>query len=115
MAISSTSSTHLYREQPARHLQHGSAAEIVREEFDVDGGRHQDETKVRAVCDQTAQDTEEEVAVEVSLVDLVHDHHLVLSQRPVLLDLSEQQPLGQEQEFGGCGPGGFEADLVPHL
>lgn len=53
--------------------------------------------------------------MEMSLVDLIHNHHLVLRQRPVLLDLSEQQPLGQEQQFGGRGPGGFKADLVPHL
>ena len=48
-------------------------------------------------------------------MDLVHNHHLVLSQSPVLLDLSEQQPLGQEQQFGGRGPRGLKADLVPDL
>lgn len=53
--------------------------------------------------------------MEVSLVDLVHDHHLVLSQSPVLLDLPQQQALGQEEQLGGRGPGGLKADLVPHL
>ncbi len=48
-------------------------------------------------------------------MDLVHNHHLVLSQCPVLLDLSEEQPLSQEQQFGGRGPGGLKANLVPHL
>lgn len=67
------------------------------------------------VSQQRAQDPKQEVTVEVSLMDLVHDQHLVLSQRLVLLDLSEQQPLSQEQQFGGRGPGGLKADLVPHL
>lgn len=64
---------------------------------------------------QGAQDPEKEVTVEVPLVDLVHDQHLVLRQRFVLLDLSEQQPLSEEQQFGGRGPGGLKADLVTHL
>lgn len=109
------STAHLYRKQPAWYLQHRSTTEIVREKFDVDGGWHEDETQVWAVSHQRAQDPKKEVTVEVSLMDLVHNHHLVLSQRPVLLDLSEQQPLSQEQQFGGCGPGGLKAYLVPHL
>lgn len=48
-------------------------------------------------------------------MNFVHNHHLVLSQRPVLLDLSEKQSLSQEQQFGSCGPGGFKAYLMPHL
>lgn len=110
-----TSAAHLYGKQPARYLQHRSTAEIVREKLDVDGGGHEDETQVRALRHQGAQDPKKEVTVEVSLVDLVHDHHLVLGQSPVLLDLSEQQPLSQEQQFGGRGPGGLKAYLVPHL
>lgn len=53
--------------------------------------------------------------MEVSLVNLINYHHLILSQCPVLLDLSKQQPLSQKQQFGGCCLGGFKADLVPHL
>lgn len=53
--------------------------------------------------------------MKVSLVDLVHDHHLVLGQRPILLDLPEQQAFGQEEQLGGRGPGGLKADLVPDL
>lgn len=109
------SSPHLYRKQSAWNLQHRSAAEIVREQFDVDGGRHEDETQVRAFSHQRAQDPEKEVTVEMSLMDLINYDHLVLSQRPVLLDLSQQQPLSQEQQFGGCGPGGLKADLVTYL
>lgn len=48
-------------------------------------------------------------------MDLINYDHLVLSQRPVLLDLSQQQPLSQEQQLGGCGPGGLKADLVTYL
>lgn len=53
--------------------------------------------------------------MKMSLMDLVHNHHLIPSQCPVLLDLSKQQPLCQEQQFGGCGSGGLKANLVPHL
>lgn len=109
------SSAYLYGKQPAWYLQHRSAAKIVGEEFDVDGGRHEDEPQVRAVGQQRAQDAEQEVAVEVPLVHLVHDQHLVLSQRAFLLDLPQQQPLGQEQQLGGGGPGCLEADLEAHL
>lgn len=91
------SSAYLYREQPARYLQHRSTSKVVREKFDVDGGRHEDETQVWLVRQQGAQDPKEEVTVQVPLVDLVHDQHLVLRQSPILLDLSEQQPLSQEQ------------------
>lgn len=108
-------SAHLYRKQPAWYLQHRSAAEVVGEQFDVDGGGHEDETQFWGFCQQRAQDPQEEVAVEVSLMDLVHDQHLVLREGPVLLDLPEQQPLCQEQQFGGRGLRGLEADLVPHL
>lgn len=48
-------------------------------------------------------------------MDLVHYHHLVLGQCPVMLDLTQQQPLCQEQQFGGCGPAAFKADLVSYL
>lgn len=109
------SSAYLYRKQPAWYLQHRGITEIVREEFDVDGGWHKDETQVWPVCQQRTQDTKKEVTVKVPFMDLVHDHHLVLSQRPVLLNLPEQQPLGQKQQFGGCGPSGLKAYLVPYL
>lgn len=107
--------THLYGKQPARNLQHRSTAEVLGEQLDVDGGRHQDETQVRAFGQQGAQHPEQEVTVEVPLVDLIHNQHLVLVQRGVLLDLPQQQPLGQKQQLGGGGAGGLEADLVPHL
>lgn len=107
--------SHLNREQPAWYLQHRSTAEIVREEFDVDSSRHEDESQVGSFSNQSAQDPEEEVTVEMPLMDFIHNHHLVLSQRPVLLDLSEQQTLSQERQFGGGGAGGLKADLVSYL
>lgn len=106
---------YLNGEQPPWDLQHRSAAEILREEFDVDGGRHENEPQVGAVLQQRAKDPEQEVTVEVSLVDLVHNHHLVLGQRLLLLDLSQQETLSQEEQLGGRGPSGLKADLVPNL
>lgn len=48
-------------------------------------------------------------------MDLIHDHHLVLIQRLVLLDLPQQEPLGQEKQLGGRRPRSLEADLIPNL
>lgn len=97
------------------NLQHRSAVKVLREEFDVDGGRHENEPQVGAVLQQRAKDPKEKIAVEVSLVDLVHDHHLVLRQRLLLLDLSQQETLSQEEQLGGRGPSGLKANLVPNL
>lgn len=106
---------HLYRKQPSGHLQHRGSAEIVGEEFYVDGGRHEDETQVGAFSHQRTQDPQQEVTVKVPLVHLIHNHHLVLSECPVLLDLSQQESLCQEQKLGSCGAGCLKAYLMPHL
>lgn len=109
------SAAYLNGKQPAWYLQHRGAAEVFREELDVDGGWHEDETEVRPIGQQGAQDAEEEVAVEMSLMDLIHDDHLILIQDLVLLDLTQQESLGQEEQLSGWRPRSLEADLIPNL
>lgn len=106
---------YLYRKQPAGHLQHRGSAKIVGEEFYVDGGRHEDEPQVGAFSHQRTQDSQQEVTVKVPLVHLVYNHHLVLGECPVVLDLPQQESLRQEQQLGGCGASGLKAYLMPHL
>lgn len=88
-------------EEPPRHLHHGGAAEVAGEERDVDGGRHEDDLEVRPPGQQTPEDAQEEVVVEVPLMDLVHDQDLVLRQAGLPLDLPQQQPHRQEYDLGG--------------
>lgn len=106
---------HLNGEESAWHLQNRCVVEIAGEEFDVDGGRHEDQPQVWAQGQKGTQHSQQEVTVQVSLMHLVHDQHLVLSQGIVPLDLPEQETLGQEQQFGSCGAAGLKADLVPNL
>lgn len=106
---------HLNGEESAWHLQNRCVVEIAGEEFDVDGGRHEDQPQVWAQGQKGTQHSQQEVTVQVSLMHLVHDQHLVLSQGIVPLDLPEQETLGQEQQFGSCGAVGLKADLVPNL
>lgn len=106
---------HLNGEESAWHLQNWCVAEVAGEEFDVDGGRHEDQPQVSAQGQKGTQHSQQEITVQVSLMHLVHDQHLVLVQGSVLLDLPEQEALGHEQEFGSCGAAGLKADLVPNL
>lgn len=48
-------STNLNRKQSARYLQHRSTAKIVWEEFNVDGGWHEDEAQIRTLGHQRTQ------------------------------------------------------------
>lgn len=74
--------------EPPRHLYHRSMAEVAREERDVDGGRHEDDLEVRPLGQQALQDAQQEVIVQVSLVDLIHNQDLVLGQAGLTLDLA---------------------------
>lgn len=107
--------SHRNGEDPPGHLQHGGAPEIVGEEADVDGGRHQHQLQVGPGGQQASQDPQEEIPVEVPLVDLVGDDHPVGGQRRLPLRLPQQQPLGQEDDAGGGRAAALEADLVAHL
>lgn len=60
------------KESP-RHLQNRCIVEIVWEEFNVDGGRHEDQSQIRSQEQKCTQNSKQKVTVQVSLVHLVHD------------------------------------------
>ena len=87
LAAGGVGSTDRDGEEPPRHLHHGGIAEVAGEERDVDGGRHEDDLEVGPLGQQAPEDPQEEVVVEVPLVHLVHDQHLVLGQAGLPLHL----------------------------
>lgn len=106
---------HLNGEESAWNLQNGCIVKIAGEEFDVDGGRHENQPQIWTQRQKGTQHSQQKITMQVSFMHLIHDQHLVLAQGSVLLDLPEQETLGQEQEFGSRGAAGFKADLVPNL
>ncbi len=54
-----------------------SIAEVGREELYVDGGRHEDEFEVSPSIHESTQYSKEEVSMQVTLMDLIHDDHTV--------------------------------------
>ena len=115
LAAGGVGSTDRDGEEPPRHLHHGGIAEVAGEERDVDGGRHEDDLEVGPLGQQAPEDPQEEVVVEVPLVHLVHDQHLVLGQAGLPLHLPEEQPHRQEHDLRGRRACALETDLVADL
>ena len=61
----------LHGVDPARHLHHGAAAEVAAEERGVDGGGHEHDPELGVGVHHVAQQHQQEVAVHISLVDLI--------------------------------------------
>ena len=87
---------HLDRVQPAGHLDHRRAVEMLRKALGVDGRRGDDQLQVRAPGQQLLQVAEQEVDVQAALVRLVDDDRLVGVQPGVGLRLGEQDAVGHQ-------------------
>ena len=61
-------------EGPAGDLDAFAFQEVIREEFGVDCGGHEEDLQIRSQRQQISEDEEEEVRLFRSLVNLVHDH-----------------------------------------
>lgn len=73
ITFTSVLTAYLNGEESPRHLQNRRIVEIFGEEFNVDGGRHEDKSQIRSQGQKWTQNSQQEVAVQVSLVNLVHD------------------------------------------
>ena len=86
----------LDRVRAARHLDDRRPAEVLAEAPGVDRRARDDELEVRALGQQAVQVAEQEVDVQAALVRLVDDDRVVAAQQPVVLDLGQQQAVGDE-------------------
>ncbi len=101
----------LHRKGPAGDLDHGRVAEVAGEALRVDGRRRDDHFEVGSAWQELLQVAEDEVDVEAAFVGFIDDQCVVLVQRPICLDLGQQDAVGHQ--FDQTVP----ADLVgePHL
>ncbi len=77
-------------------LQPRRVAEVRAEAAGIDRRARDDELQVGPPGQQPAQVAEQEVDVQAALVRLVDDDRVVAAQQPVVLDLGQQQPVGQD-------------------
>ena len=95
------------------HLDHRRPAEMPAEALRVDGRRGDDQLEVRPPGQQPGQVPEQEVHVEAALVGLVENDRVVAPQRPVPLQLGQQDPVGHQLDLGRLPDPVGEPDLVP--
>ena len=86
----------LDREGAAAHLDHRRVAEVLGELPGVDRRRGDDQLEVGPLGQQLVQEAEQEVDVQRALVGLVDDDGVVAAQQPVVLDLGQQQAVGDQ-------------------
>ena len=93
------------------HPHDRAASEVGREDLGVDGGRGDHHAQVVTPLQHLFEQAQREVDVEAAFVRLVHDHHLVLAQIAVELDLLQQYAVGHDLDRAGAG----RRVLEPHL
>lgn len=82
------------------HLDHDSLFEVVREEVNINGGRHENDLEIRTLLGETLENAQKEIGEHVSFVHFVDHYQIVLFQVGICLDLSEKHSLGNEEYFG---------------
>lgn len=82
----------------SRHLDDGTASEIVGQPLVVSGGAHQHHLQVGVLAHARAQQRQQEIRVDVSLVNLVHHHVADAPQGGVGLQLPQQDAHRQEEQ-----------------
>ena len=66
---------------PARHLYDGRlSGKVVSEKVDVDCGRHENDFELRALQNEAPDGPKQEVAMQMSLVNLVQDDDVIATQ-----------------------------------
>ena len=65
-------------EQSWTYFHHGRIIEVWAEEINVDGGWHEDKFEVRSLLEDSLDDPEQEVGVDVAFMDFVNHYHTVL-------------------------------------
>ena len=66
---------------PSRHLYDGRLpSKVVSEKVDVDGGRHENDFELRALQNEAPDGPKQEVAMQMSLVNLVQDDDVIATQ-----------------------------------
>src|SRR5690606_20707477 len=79
-----------------RHLARGARAEEGGKALRVDGRRGDDHAQLRSFGQDAFQDAQQEIDVETALVRLVDDERVIPPQRPVVLELAQQNAVGHE-------------------
>ncbi len=79
------------------HSNYRSSLEVGREELYVDGCRHENEFQRLPFLNQPPQNTQQEVAMDMSFMYLVNDHHVILGEVRVRGELPQEEALRQEQ------------------
>ena len=90
----------------------GGVGEVRGEPLRVDGGRGDDDLEVGTARQQLLEVAEDEVDVEAALVRLVDDQGVVGAERPVAVQLGEQDAVGHQLDQRGAVRPVGEADLV---
>lgn len=71
--LCSVLTTYLNGKESTWHLQNRCIIEIFGEEFNVDGGRHENQSQIRPQEQKWTQNSQQKVTVQVSLMNLIHD------------------------------------------
>ena len=107
--------THVYRIGAATYLDHRGLVEELAESLDFDGGRGNDDLQVRTLGQELAQIAEQEIDVETALMGFIDDDRVVAVQKPVMLDLRQQDAVGHHLYPGLLRSVVGKANLIPDL
>ena len=105
---------HVDGKEAAGHGDGGSVVEELREESEVDGGGHDDEAQLGPRAEHAAQQPEQHVGVNMALVHLVEDDHVVLAERRIAGQLAQQHALRHEERARLAAASRLEAHLVAY-
>jgi hypothetical protein len=76
--------------QMLTHFHYGTLVEIFGKQIDVDRGRHKNDFQIFSLCDKTLDDAKNEIGEEMPFVYFIDDQNIVIGQRCVGLNLSEE-------------------------
>ena len=87
---------------------------VVTKEFNIYSGGHQDYLNSRILHQQTLHDTQQEVSMEVSLMDLIEYDDVIRPKGRVCVHLPQQKTLRQEDYLSVFRSTSFKAYLIAH-
>lgn len=71
--------------------------EIRGKELDIDSSRHKHQFEVRSPLNKSSQDSQEEVPMDVPLMNLIHNNHIVPREVRVRGHLTKKETLSEEE------------------